>query len=168
MDINIGNEEVKRPYIQEAGIYNGVIAKVDEVTQDKDGNVLPSPYLGVLFETKAGTHYEKFYVSEKAVSRLKELWTSLMDSDLAERVESSLFQQLVGKKVSFMLVPTISGSNGKVYYNCPFANFIRLEEYGNTLKFSAKQKETIAEVAKLESTTDSDAGQPNPENDLPF
>lgn len=128
-DFSTVEEPVQSQYVNKPGYY---LAKIGNTTFTNPDNPEKNPYIDVTFETKSGeTIGEKFYITTKALHRLKTLYFGVFGQDLdrafknAEEVAN--FFIAVFKKEREFLIKVIGEKNpdtGKIYHKLPFFNFI--------------------------------------------
>ncbi len=95
-----------------------------------------NPYINVTFEGKPGKLTEKFYLSEKAIVRLQYLHQEMLDGKRIEKEfknedEIALYFNAIFSKKKMELPLIVGGSEsseGKVYANLPFLNFVVKDE----------------------------------------
>ena len=89
------------------------------------------PYLEITFEGEAGKMKDKFYLSEKAISRLQYLHIELYEKRLEKSFENdhdleAYFNTLFSKK-RILLNLVVGGeetTDGKLYTSLPYAGFV--------------------------------------------
>jgi hypothetical protein len=145
MEINLGNDPLRLPTINKADIYEGEIISVRDVESDQAGNPI-NPYVEVKFRSSDGVLTESFYVSEKAVVRLRVLWFQATGTEISGTIDTKKFQQLVGVKGYFKVVPSID-TTGKVRFKLPFDRFFSVNR--RALVFSKTEKDLVEQAEKI-------------------
>jgi len=165
MNLNVGEEEASQGYLNTHGIFDGIIKSVTIHESSESGG---KPVMDLFVQTEGGDHTEKFWLTEKAAPRLKMLYLSCVKEQLQGDINTDVFQNLVGLEVSFKLIPKIADSTGKVYYNFPYGDFIRLREHKHTLSFKQSELDVIEEVKRINSNTPEEMPKSSASGDLPF
>lgn len=127
-DFSTVTEPSTSEYVNKPGYYT---AKITNTTYTDPDDPNKNPYINVTFETKHGKIEEKFYITAKALHRLKTLFNGVFQKELDKTFNNALevgnFFIAMFKKEREVLIKVIGERNtdtGKVYHKLPFFNFI--------------------------------------------
>ena len=157
--MGINFKEVGLP-VEESYVKPGFwrMAPVDAKLTEKSGS---TPFLTITFEGKAGKLSDKFYLSDKASSKLQYLhfglYNKMLEKDFntLEMLEDYFNKLFKNKRVELNLVVGGQiGSNGKIYSSLPFSKFIVSEEDFKEGAFE-KDSEEFKEFVKISNTPSS-------------
>jgi len=166
MQIDLGTDNLQPARLSTHGIFTGKISSVEVVEKDGNGDPVKTPYVQVKIDLPGIQHSERFYITTGTRMRIKELLTYTLNKEIGTSVDSDSFKEMVGVEVTFKLVPNIDKTNGKVYYQMPYSNFIRKAEYGDTLSFNDKELEAIEDAKNIKTVVKEESK--SSASDLPF
>jgi hypothetical protein len=133
-DFGTAQIETGSDYVTKPGNY---LATIGEVTLTKpepgpDGQP-KNPFLTVAFDTKHGKVQDKFYITQKALGRLKALFKGMWAKDLDKTFKSvdevGDFFIAASKKAKEVGITVFmeEANNGKFYSRMPFNDFISFD-----------------------------------------
>lgn len=133
MGFNFKNVEVPKEGLRYVRPGFWTLAPVKAELVKKDGG---NSHIAVTFEGNAGKLVDKFWLTEKAIARLQYLHMSLYGKKLEkdfgndEGALTEYFNTLFSKKniPLNLIVGGSVGSDGKVYANLPYLNFVTNDE----------------------------------------
>lgn len=107
-------------------------------------------YCGVKFERKNDSFSHSFFLSEKAVGRLKSLIKAATGKELEEEVyEDQISKMLLGAKVALKVTGKIDTENGRAYPDLSFGGFAKPAEKIGDLSFSDQENDKNKEAEKV-------------------
>ena len=143
-----GVEEAKERIMTPVGTID--VFTIEEVKFDattKKGTY----YMGVTFGRLTDSFNHSFFLSEKALPRVKSL-CKVAGKELGpedELAEEQLKALLTGKKMALKVIPKFDEENGKVYPDLPFGGFAKTVDKKDELAFSDQEKANIAKAKQM-------------------
>lgn len=107
-------------------------------------------YMGVTFNNKSSEFKHSFFLSEKALPRVKSLVKHVTGKVLEEEVlEEQLIKMLKGKEVALKVTGKIDEENGRAYPDLGFGGFSKEKENIDQLFFTDKELELNKTAAAI-------------------
>ena len=104
-------------------------------------------YMGVTFSRKEDEFSHRFYMSEKALGRVKSLVKHATGAELNDEnvTQERLIAMLTGKELGLKVTARIDETNGKAYPDLVFGGFCSDADKVSDLSFSNKEEELNAQ-----------------------
>ena len=150
-----GVSEVKEKTATRPGTIG--VYKVTDVKFDTTKNK-GTYYMGVTFSSNSDEFNHSFFLSEKALPRVKSLVKHVSGVELdAEVMEEKLIALLKGKEVALKVTARIDETNGRAYADLSFGGFSKPADQVSQLSFTAKEDELNARAAAIYASGSADA-----------
>src|SRR5690348_13578473 len=123
----------------------GTIAvfNIEEVKFDSSKNK-GTYYMGVKFSKKGDSFSHSFYLTEKALPRVKTLIKAVTGKVIEEELlEEQIKMMLTGKEVALKVIAKIDEENGRAYPDLGFGGFCKPVANISELVFNDKEEEGI-------------------------
>ena len=134
-------------------------------------------YMGVTFTRKEDEFQHSFFLSEKALPRVKSLVKHASGVELDTSVhEEKLITLLKGRNLAMKVTARFDDENGRAYPNLPFGGFCKAPERVGELSFSKAEQDDIKRAehirqsgatARPEATPSTEFAVPDPGADKP-
>lgn len=154
-----GVEEAKDNAFTEPGTKD--VFRIKEVKFDTTPNK-GTYYMGVTFARKSDSFSHSFFLSEKALPRVKTLAKALgkeLDEELSEEQLIKFFE---GKDIALKVTAKFDETNGRAYADLAFGGFCKPVEKLGDLEFTDREKDDIARAKEMRrKSTSSEADAPS-------
>lgn len=153
-----GVEEAK----DKVGTKPGTIGvfKISDVKFDTTKNK-GTYYMGVTFSRSGDEFSHSFFLSEKALPRIKSLVKNVAGVDLdSEVLEEKLIALLKGKEVALKVTARIDETNGRAYADLSFGGFSKPADKVGELAFSSKEEELNEKAKAIYASASAGADAP--------
>lgn len=142
-----GVEEAKDRVMTRPGTI--AVFKISEVTFGTTKNK-GTYYMGCTFTRKEDEFQHSFFLSEKALPRIKSLVKVAAGVELDDEVmEEKLVVLLKNKELAMKVTARIDEENGKAYADLSFGGFAKTPDKIGDLAFSAKETELNNQAAAI-------------------
>jgi hypothetical protein len=110
-------------------------------------------YMGVTFSRKEDEFSHRFYMSEKALGRVKSLIKHAVGAELNDEnvTQERLIAMLTGKEVALKVTGRVDEANGKAYPELSFGGFCADADKASDLSFSSKEEELNAQAKAVQA-----------------
>lgn len=154
-----GVEEARESQMTEPGTID--VFTIKDVKFDSTKNK-GTYYMGITFARTADSFNHSFFLSEKALPRVKSLVKHAcsgkeLDDELSEE---QLIAMLKDREVALKVIPKFDEENGKVYPDLGFGGFCKDPDDVSKLAFNEREQADIKrarEMRSKSSTADADA-----------
>lgn len=120
-------------------------------------------YMGVTFTRSNDEFSHSFFLTEKALSRIKSLVKHTAGVELdSEVMEEKLIALLKGKEIALKVTARIDETNGRAYPDLGFAGFCKNPTEISALVFSSKEEELNKKAADIYASYSAKADGPAP------
>jgi hypothetical protein len=144
-----GVEEAKETVMTEPGTKD--IFDITEVKFDSSKNK-GTYYMGVTFSRKADKFNHSFFLTEKALPRVKSLVKYATGKELDDELsEAQLIKMLEGRKIALKVTAKFDETNGRAYADLPFGGFGKTPDELEALEFTDREKADIAKAKEMRS-----------------
>jgi hypothetical protein len=110
-------------------------------------------YMGVTFNNKASEFTHSFFLSEKALPRVKSLVKHAVGKELDDEVsEAQLIAMLTGKQVALKVTAKFDDANGRAYADLPFGGFAKAPSLIDELVFTPKEEAENKRAIEIRSS----------------
>ncbi len=141
------------------------VFEIKEVKFDSSKNK-GTYYMGVTFARKDDSFQHSFFLTEKALPRVKSLIKAATGTVVEdELLEEQLIKMLTGKKIALKVTAKIDDENGRAYPDLAFGGFAKPEAQVGELVFSDKEDDlnrTAAEIASRGDISKADKAEGAP------
>jgi hypothetical protein len=136
-----GVEEARESQMTEPGTID--VFTIKEVKFDSTKNK-GTYYMGVTFQRPTDSFNHSFFLSEKALPRVKSLVKHAANKELEDELsEEQLIKMLEGRELALKVIPKFDEENGRVYPDLAFGGFCKDAEDLSKLVFNEREKADI-------------------------
>jgi hypothetical protein len=146
-----GVEEAKETVMTEPGTKD--VFEITEVKFDSSKNK-GTYYMGVTFSRKADKFNHSFFLTEKALPRVKSLVKYATGKVLEDELsEAQLIKILEGRKIALKVTAKFDETNGRAYADLPFGGFGKAPEELDQLEFTDRELGDIKKAKEMRANS---------------